>query len=39
MPSAFIIVDDILTAGFDKQGKDHNAKLDKVLTVWRQANS
>ena len=38
MPNEFSIADDILIAGFDKQEKDHNATLDKVLTICRQAN-
>ena len=29
MPNVFSIADDILIAGFDEQGKDHDATLDK----------
>ena len=36
--NVFSIADDILIAGFDEQGKDHNTTLDKVLRVCRQAN-
>ena len=38
MPSIFCIADDILIAGFDKQGKDHDATLDKILRLCRQVN-
>ena len=38
MPKVFNIADDILIAGFFKQGKDHSDTLDKVLWVCRQAN-
>ena len=37
MPDVFGIADDILIAGFDKCGKDHDEML-KVLWVCRQAN-
>ena len=38
MHNVFSIADDILIAGFDKQGKDHNTMLDKVFRIWRQVN-
>ena len=38
MPNVFRIGDDILIAGFDEQGKDHEETLDKVLWICRQAN-
>ena len=38
MLNVFSIVDDILMAGFDEQGKDHDATLDKVLRLCKQAN-
>ena len=38
MPNIFSIADDILIAGFDKYGKDHDATLDKVPRVCSQAN-
>ena len=31
MPSVFGIADDILIAGFDADGKDHDMKLEQVL--------
>ena len=36
--NVFGSVDDILIAGFDKQSKDHNESLEKVLWVCRQMN-
>ena len=33
MPNVFGSADDILIAGFNEQGKDHDETLDKVL--WR----
>ena len=38
MPNSFNIVDDILIAGLDEQGKDHDKTLDKVVQISRQAN-
>ena len=38
MPNVFTIADDILIAGFDEQGRDNNAILDKVIRICRQAN-
>ena len=38
MPNAFGIADDILITDFDKQGRDHDATLGKVLRVFRKAN-
>ena len=38
MQNIFSIADDILIAGFNVQGKDHDATLDKVLRVCRQTN-
>ena len=38
MPNFFGIADNILIAGFKKQGRDHNVTLDKVLRICRQAN-
>ena len=38
MSNVFGIADDILTSGFDEQGKDHNETLEKVLWVCRQVN-
>ena len=37
MPNVFSIADDILIAGVNEQGKDHDATLDKLLRVCRQA--
>ena len=34
----FGIADDILIEGFDEQGRDQNATLDKVLTIYVQGN-
>ena len=31
LPSVFGIADDILTARFDKLGRDHDETIDKVL--------
>ena len=33
MPNAFIIAHDILIAGFDELGKDHNVTLDKCKRI------
>ena len=38
MPSVFKIADDILITGFDEQGRDYHARLDKVLRTCRQAD-
>ena len=38
MPNMFSIADNISIAGFDKQGKDYDETLDKVLLVCKQAN-
>ena len=38
MPNFFIVANGILIAGFDEQGRNHDATLDKVLRVCRQAN-
>ena len=38
MPNVFGIANDILIAGIDKQGKDHDETSDKVLQVCRQAH-
>ena len=38
IPNVFGIVDDILIAGFDEWGKDHNETLKKVCAVCREAN-
>ena len=38
MQKVFGIADDILIAGFSKQGRDHNKTLDKVLWICRQEN-
>ena len=38
MPNVFSIAKDILTAGFDELVRDNNAKLHKVLRIYRQAN-
>ena len=38
MPNVFSIADDILIAGYNKQDKDHDETLDKVLRVCKQAN-
>ena len=37
MPNVFDIVDDVLIAGFNEQGKDHDVILEKVLWVCKQA--
>ena len=34
--NVFSIADDILTAGFDEQIKDHDETLEKVLKICRQ---
>ena len=36
MPNVFGIADDILIAGFNELGRDHDAILDKVLSICRQ---
>ena len=38
IPHAFGITDYILIAQFDELGTDHDAILDKVLRIYRQAN-
>ena len=38
MPNAFSIAGEILIAGFNVQGKDHNETLDKIFRVGRQEN-
>ena len=38
MFNVFSIADDILVAGFDELGRDHNMVLDKVLRKCRQEN-
>ena len=38
IPNVFSIADDILIAGFDELGRGHDATLDKVLRICRQAN-
>ena len=38
VPNVFVIADNILFAGFNKQSRDHAATLDKVLRELRQAN-
>ena len=38
MTKVFNIANDILNAGFDELGKDHNEALGKVLQVCMQAN-
>ena len=38
IPNVFSIADDILIEGFDKQGKDHDETVDKLLRVCIQAN-
>ena len=38
MPNVLGIADDILIAGFDKQGKDNDEPLDKVFDVCRQTS-
>ena len=38
MQNVFSTADGIFIAGFNKQGKDHNETLDKVLRVCRKAN-
>ena len=35
MSNVFGIADDILIAVFDKQWKDHDETLEKVLWLWR----
>ena len=36
MPNDFSIADDILIAGFNEKGRDHDATLDEVLRVYWQ---
>ena len=38
VPDVFSTTEDILIVGFNEQGKDHDAALDKVLSACRQAN-
>ena len=38
MPTVFSIADDILIAGFNEIGIGHNATLDKVPRICREAN-
>ena len=38
MPNVCITADDIFIAGFDKHARDHNATLDRVLSICRQEN-
>ena len=38
IPNACGIADDILIAGFGTLGKDHKAKIDKLLRICRQAS-
>ena len=38
MPNVLSIADDILIAGFDEQGKDHDETPDKVFQTCRQAD-
>ena len=38
MSNVFSIANDILTAGFEEQGRDHVAMLYKVLRLCREAN-
>ena len=37
MPNVFSIADDILIAGFDELGRNHNATLDRMLRICREA--
>ena len=38
MANIFSIADDILIVGFDELGRDHDATLDTLLRIYRQAN-
>ena len=38
MPNIFSIADDILIEGFNELGRDHDATLDKVFMISREAN-
>ena len=38
MPNALSVADDILIAGSDRQGKNHDKTLDKALWISRQLN-
>ena len=38
LPNVFGITDDILVVGFDRDGKDHDVTLQRVLEVCRQVN-
>ena len=38
MPNVFSIADYVILTGFMEQGRDHDATLDKVLRICRQAN-
>ena len=38
LPSAFGIVDDIFTVGFDDQSTDHDRTLSRVLQICREEN-
>ena len=38
LPSVFGIPDDILIAGFDNFGRDHDKIVDKVLEIFRKTN-
>ena len=38
IPNIFGIADDIFIAGFDADGRDHDARLEQMLQRCRQAN-
>ena len=38
LPNIFGIADDILIAGFDDPGRDHDERVDKVLEICMKAN-
>ena len=38
MPNVFSIAGDLLIAGSDEQGRDHNEMLEKVRWICRQSN-
>ena len=38
MPNVFDIADDILTACFNEEGRNHDVTLDEVLRICRQVN-
>ena len=38
LPNVFVITDDILVVGYDRDGKDHDGTLKRVLQIFIQVN-